>query len=162
MKATWKRRSFLTLHTLGVVSMLGLLSVAWAATAPAARAEIGACRSDPVILLSNGVTLDVSADIGDSVADVGQVSYTVHLPATVTVTGIVQTDGILGLKEVLTFDNTSASGSYKVSTKVLTGLGGVTVTATTSAIRGLISQSISVNGQDQQSLQQQVQLPDNI
>ena len=46
--------------------------------APATHAAIGGCRSDPVVTLSNGKTLDLSTVATDTDDDVQQVSYTLH------------------------------------------------------------------------------------
>jgi len=52
-----------------------------------ARAKISGCRSDPVVLLSTGVAVDLSAAIDDAATDVQQVAYTVHAPVGTSVVG---------------------------------------------------------------------------
>src|SRR5579872_1891372 len=46
-------------------------------------AHNGFCYDDPIVLLSNGVTVDMSATISDSASDVRAVQYALHVPATV-------------------------------------------------------------------------------
>src|SRR5215211_7042642 len=47
----------------------------------AAVAADAGCRSDPVVLLSNLTTLDVSADIGVFLTAVDTVDYIIHVPS---------------------------------------------------------------------------------
>src|SRR5713101_10058586 len=51
-----------------------------ASLAPVAQASLDGCRADPVIYLSDGTALDVSADIGTSVSNVTAITYFVHVP----------------------------------------------------------------------------------
>ncbi len=80
----------------GAVVASGLL--AGGLPAPSAHAAL-ACRSDPIVVLSNGVTLELSATIFDDVSDVQQVNYTLQAPKGVTVQRVITTDGAVGYKE---------------------------------------------------------------
>jgi len=45
-----------------------------------AHARLAMCRSDPLVLLSDGTVLDISADVGALLWDVEEVHYTLHIP----------------------------------------------------------------------------------
>jgi len=66
-----------------------------------------ACRSDPIAILSNGVVLDFSATIDDTVADVEHIRYTLHAPRGARVVRELATDGLVGYKETFVFRNDS-------------------------------------------------------
>jgi len=99
-----------------------------------ARASIGGCRSDPVVTLSNGVVLDLSAAIADTADDVRGTTYTLHAPVGTWVVAVVGTDGVLGLTERFIFQADQAASTYATETVVRTGQGGVTVSATTDVV----------------------------
>jgi len=99
-----------------------------------ARASIGGCRSDPVVILSNGVVLDLSAAIDDTADDVRGTTYTLHAPVGTGVVAVVGTDGVLGLTERFVFQADQAASTYATETVVRTGQGGVAVSATTDVV----------------------------
>src|SRR5262245_35863040 len=45
-----------------------------------AQAALDGCRADPVIYLSDGTALDVTADISTSAANITGIAYTLHVP----------------------------------------------------------------------------------
>ncbi len=99
-----------------------------------ARASIGGCRSDPVVTLSNGVALDLSAAIDDTANDVRGTTYTLHAPVGTRVVAVAGTDGVLGLTERFVFQADQAASTYVTQTVVQTGQGGVAVSATTDVV----------------------------
>lgn len=101
---------------------------------PRAHAEIGACRSDPTVVLSNGDVLDLSATIADTADDVQRVTYALHGPTGAAIVAVVNTSGPLGPKEAFTFTADRPAGRYVTVTTAATGLGGVSVTATTAIV----------------------------
>lgn len=113
---------------------------------PLARASIGACSSDPVAMLSNGVTVDLSAAISDSADDVQQVAYVLHAPPGTTVVAWIPTDGPLGPKETFQFYADTISDVYASATTVTTGAHHVAVTATTRLVAATGSPSASATG----------------
>jgi len=123
----------------------------------AAHADLVACRSDPVISLSNGITIDLSANINDGAADVQQVAYSLHIPKDVQVVARAGTDGLLGLKEVFTVVADALPGIYASTTVVTTGQHGVAVTAEMLIVPalGLLART-TAQGTDQQRLSMQV------
>ena len=111
---------------------------------------MSACRSDPIVVLSNGVVLDLSATIGIDVSnidEIAQISYTLHAPAGTTVAKVVSTDGDVNYKEQFTLDTDSPSGVYGVDTLVTTLpiTGGATPPAVTAAIEGGYASALGVS-----------------
>lgn len=126
---------------------------------PLAHATIGGCRSDPVVTLSDGTVVDLSATIDDASSDVQQVAYTLHAPDGASVVSVVNTDGAIGLKEVFRFYADAPAGTYATTTAVSTATSGIAVSGTTTVVplAGL-SVSGSATGKDQQSLPIQLTL----
>ncbi len=126
---------------------------------PLAHAIIGGCGSDPVVTLSDGTVVDLSATIADASSDVQQVAYTLHAPAGTSVVSVVNTDGAIGLKEVFRFYADAPALTYTTTTAVSTATSGIAVSAATRVVpfAGL-SASGSATGKDQQSLPIQLAL----
>lgn len=118
-----------------------------------AHAELVGCRSDPVVVLSNGAILDLGANITDAAGDVQNVAYTLHVPSGVRIVMSLNTTGLLGLKETFGAMADQPANQYSSLTKVTTGAPGVAVTATTTIIP-LLDQTAngSASGQAQQDL----------
>ncbi len=100
----------------------------------AAHADIGGCRSDPVVALSNGTVVDLSAAIAADAADVQGVAYTLHVPAGLRAVSVAPSGGPLGPKEMIAVVADDAPGVYDSATVVTTMTRGVTVTATTALV----------------------------
>ncbi len=113
------KRSFRAVAGAGI-----LLSAAIAAPLGARHAHAyGACRTDPIVVLSNGTVLDLSATIGldvSQVSDITQISYTLHAPAGTVVARVVSTDGDVNYKEQFTLRTDSPAGVYGVQVQVQT------------------------------------------
>ncbi len=99
--------------------------------APRAHAAFGACRSDPIVRLSNGVTVDLTADISTSTANVQKITYTLHGPVGTTVTNVTYTQGLAGPTERFTYLADEPAGQYDAYT-VASTTGSTAVTATTT------------------------------
>jgi len=120
---------------------------------PVAQASIGGCASDPVVVLSSGVSVDLRATIDDDAGDVQQVVYTLHAPVGTGVTRWLGTSGPLGPKEVFHFLADTAPGRYDSATLVSTTTRGVAVSASTAVIPvGTTPRSGSAAGTDRQTL----------
>ena len=119
-----------------------------------AHADIGGCRSDPVVALSNGVTVDLSAVIADNAADVRGVAYTLHVPTGLRAVSVAPSGGPLGPKETITVVADDAPAAYDSATVVTTGTPGVAVTATTTlvAATGATLATGTARGRDRQTL----------
>ncbi len=104
--------------------------------APRAHAALG-CRSDPIVILSNGVVLDLSATLDTDISDVKEIHYKLHGPKGVWVVRAISTDGTVQYKEGFEFHddshvddhNPSSAVPYTVEVKVHTQSGHHTVWA---------------------------------
>ncbi len=119
--------------------------------APHAHAAFGACRADPIVRLSNGVTVDLTADISTSTANVQEITYTLHGPVGTTVTNVTYTQGLAGPTERFTYLADEPAGQYDAYT-VASTTGSTAVTATTnipskggSSVSGLSGASLHVH-----------------
>jgi hypothetical protein len=134
-------------------AVLGASVLASASPAPVAQASLGGCGSDPVVLLSNGVTLDLNTSIDDTASDVQQVVYTLHVPSGTSVTSVTYTSGLLGPKELLRFFADNLPDTYDTATTVNTATNGIAVTTTTTAVPlSDTPASAATSGHDQQNL----------
>lgn len=111
------------------VTPLALLLVAWlAAVSPAHAIEIG-CRSDPLIILSNGAIIDLSADIAAVPWEVEEVVYVLHAPVGTSVVAVIPTPSWPTTIERFYFYADNPPGQYTSTTTVYTEDEGVDVTA---------------------------------
>lgn len=108
----------------------GLLASTLGVGAPHPAHAAMACRADPIIILSDGIVLDVSATIADDASDVKQITYVLHVPDGATVIRAISTDGVVGYKEKFQVQSDSAPGAYATEVQVKTGAKNVAVTAT--------------------------------
>ncbi|HVA91576.1 MAG TPA: hypothetical protein VNL71_17240 [Chloroflexota bacterium] len=89
-----------------------------------------ACRSDPIVILSNGIVLELAVGIDTPVTDVRQVEYSLHVPAGVGIVQVISTDGAVGYKEKFKAKSDSSPGVYTVDARVKTEARNVAITAT--------------------------------
>lgn len=135
----------------------GLMTVAHPVSV--AHASLGGCNGDPVVVLSNGVTIDLNASIADNLSDVQQVAYTLHAPAGTSMVSVTYTSGLLGPKEVLRFYSDNLPDTYDTSTRVSTYATDIPVTTSTSAVPVMgLPASAWTSGFDQQNLHVSVTL----
>jgi hypothetical protein len=114
--------------------VLLLLAMSLLTPHPAAAA-IRVCRSDPIILLSNGETIQTAATIATDAANVRPVKYTLHLPKGVKVIVVLFTPNQLGRKELVSFIDDRAPYSYATDTVITTSSPNVSSTAYTRVLR---------------------------
>jgi len=119
------------------------------------------CRSDPVVRLSNGLSLDLSADIGVPLWEVEQVDYILHVPQGVSLAASIATPSWPTTIETFTLYDDAASGEYHTETIVYTTSSDVPVTAHTIllSVLGLQLDAASVPGFDGQILHAYVNAP---
>jgi len=114
-----KRRKFLLLLTLIVLFAI-----------PAAvNARILSCRSDPVVILSNGTILDLSAEISTLLINVEEIHYELHIPVGVSAVAWIHTPAWLTSQETFTIIADQPPGVYEAYTIGRTRSGRATVTA---------------------------------
>ena len=146
-----------------LITLVGLLLLGLAMSepfAPISEAAAGGCRSDPIVILSDGTILDVSADIGTAVSNVREIHYVVHGPRGVMLMSATSTP-ILGFqgKETFTYYADAAPNQYITETLVQTTYNQVSVTAQTTfanvslSLSGLLTlQYTPINGFNNQIL----------
>jgi len=108
--------------------------------APRTEAAVGGCRSDPIVILSDGTMLDVSADIGTDVSNVREIHYVVHGPRGVHLISAVSTPtlGFKG-KETFAYYDDAEPKQYLTETLIQTTYDHVGVTAHTTFVNVTIS-----------------------
>jgi hypothetical protein len=126
-----------------------------------ALAGWASCRSDPVVVLSNGIVMDISADVGTFPWNVQRVDYVLHAPAGTELVLAVGTPTWLTSQETFTFYADGEPGEYHVETTVYTRYGGATVTANSILVSasGVHLDSASTPGYEAQVLHTYLTVP---
>jgi hypothetical protein len=78
------------------------------------------CRSDPVVILSNGVVMDFGASIETLPWNVQEVHYELHVPVGVNLIASIHTPTWIGTVESFTFYADQPPGQYVITTIVET------------------------------------------
>jgi len=125
-----------------LITLAGLLLVGLAFGGPLSQtteAAISGCRADPIVMLSDGTVLDVTADIGTSVSNVTEIHYVVHGPQGVRLIASISTPtlGFTG-KETFTYYDDALAKQYITETLVRTTRDKVSVTALTTFAKATI------------------------
>ena len=87
------------------------------------------CRSDPVVKLSNGMTLDLSASISTLPTQVRTVHYELHVPVGISMIAVHHTSAWPASQETFSFYADQPAGSYNVITSVSTTKGDARIDA---------------------------------
>jgi len=126
-----------------------------------ASAAISYCRTDPIVYLSNGMKLDLTAQFSARASDLRGISYTIHTPAGVSVDKVVYTRGALGHLESLNVVADNQTPTYDTSTVVSTSTPGDSADATTRLLDQTTSAQDSGEavGQTNQSLRVHLDAP---
>ena len=143
-------------HLLLGVAVLSASLLAGSLMAPAAQAGIASCRSDPIAILSNGYTLDVTATVDIAVSAVQNVRYTLNIPSGVSLVSWTDT-AALGPKDTYSVNATNSAGNYTMGVSVDTATP-ASVTASTTLVNPLkvkVSGN-SASGKSKQQLWMQV------
>jgi len=98
--------------------------------APHAQAIIAGCGGDPVVVLSDGTTLDLNATADTDASTVRQIAYTLHAPAGTWIVSVTS----LGVRETLSFRADNQPHTYDTLTRVEASTQDAAVTTTTTAI----------------------------
>src|SRR3954454_11841661 len=101
------------------------------------RALASGCRTDPVVVLSNGMQLQFGADINTSYSNVHSVVYTIHGPARSAPVLIVYTDNPIGSVERVVYYGDLTTSNYSIDTVVYTGSGKAGMTASGLLVNAL-------------------------
>lgn len=113
-----------------IVTTLVVVLLVASQTAQSAFAGLIQCRSDPLILLSDGTVVDVSASIDALLWDVEEVRYVVHIPAGLSVVAAVSTPNWPTTIERFVVYADKAPGQFSTTTTVFTRQNDTPVTAT--------------------------------
>lgn len=141
---TWRRRGQFGGVYLAFVMAVALLGFA----APGgASASVGLCRTDPIVMLSNGVTMRLTTGVNDASSDVQSVLYTVALPAGVSINQVVYTGGALGGKESVVAQTANDGSAYNTTVLVTTGASNVQVAAGVALTSGQSGAAAGYSGQ---------------
>lgn len=108
-----------------VAALLVAASLVSPLFAPQAHAIIGGCRGDPVVTLSNGTVVDLTTTVDDTLSDVRQIAYTLHVPPGVFAVAVVS----LGPEETLQVVDDNPAQTYDDDTWVDTATTGVSARA---------------------------------
>ena len=119
------RRSTHSTLVLGILAALVLFGVSHQVS----FARLVACRSDPVVVLSDGTVVDLSADIDTLLWNVTEVHYTLHVPQGLSPVVVLHTPTWLTSQETFTIYSDNAPDIYSSSTTVQTRGGSTDVTA---------------------------------
>lgn len=115
-----------------LIQLFAILGILLVLTATPASAALARCRVDPIFILSNGDSFAVTSEVFTEPYRISYITYTLHVPAGVTVKQVVHTAQGLGIKEVYKVYQTSPAGVYTSDTVVTTsGLSRVAVTVYT-------------------------------
>jgi hypothetical protein len=100
---------------------------------PSAEAAVKGCRSDPVVILSDGTVLDIQVAVGTHVSNVKEIRYVVHGPPGVWLVAAIRTPmlGFTG-KETFVYYADSEPHTYVTEALVKTTDNFVPVTAYTT------------------------------
>jgi hypothetical protein len=125
----------------------GVMSGALWATG--AHAAISSCRRDPIVTLSNGDQVQLTADIATSASNVKNISYVLYGPTGTTVQQVVFTEGTTNPTETFNYVADLPVQGYASDTVVTTAGGPpVHVTVTATVANGASASTIGQSKQD--------------
>jgi hypothetical protein len=122
------------------------LGLALAAGWPqAAFAALLSCRTDPLVLLSNGTSVQMTAIIETEAAKIEKVIYVLHAPRGTSVAQVIYM-GPLRDKEQLVFYADANENQYWTETVVQTAQARVPVQAVTRLQQGVVGSAVGLSG----------------
>jgi hypothetical protein len=126
-----------------LVQLFVLLVLMLAFSSTSASAAMVRCRTDPIFRLSNGDIVTITLEIGTDAANVGSVTYLLHVPAGVTVKQVVYTDGGIGRKETYKVYQDSPAKTYTTDTVITTPKVGMVAVTAYSRLNGVTTKAAS-------------------
>lgn len=124
----------------GLPFLVALLAALFAATTPA-YAAASICRTDPVVILTDGTIIDISASIDTPLFNLQHVTYTLHGPVGARVLLVLRTPNLPNTTESFQFYADGPADQIETDTLVTTSTSNTGVTATT--LVGLRMRSVS-------------------
>jgi len=114
-----------------------------------AHAAITGCRRDPVVTLSNGVQVQLTAAIATSTSNVKNISWVLHGPSGTTVRQVVFTEGNTNPTETFEYAADLPVSGYASDTVVTTvARPPVPVTVTASVLNGASAFTTGASNRD--------------
>jgi hypothetical protein len=110
--------------------------------ASTASASVGICRTDPVMVLSNGTVLVVWESINDNPTDVKSVSYQVDVPRGLSVKFITYLGDVPAKLQTVTVTPDENAGNYDTYSTVVTGIPGIQTGAHAQANGTISAQTV--------------------
>lgn len=112
------RKNHLRIAAAGILLWTALLALTLGGASGTAEAMGSGCRTDPVVVLTNGAQLQFGANIDTSYSNVSRVDYTLHGPVGSAPLLIVYTDNPLGSVERVHYYADAGFNTYTVDTVV--------------------------------------------
>ncbi len=134
------------MKTLRLSIILLLVAVLLAAPVSTASAALRTCRTDPIVMLSDGHKVSLSVTMATDPSNVSEITYTLHVPQGAAVTKIVYTGGAFAKKEKVAVLADQQPGVFKSETVVHGASGRFAVTAQTMLMVGVITRASGMNG----------------
>lgn len=126
----------------------GILASLLGAGGPHHAHAAEACRSDPIVSLSNGLVVDLGATIIDTPSDITGVTYTMHAPAGISVVSVVYPPDPNNIPQTFQFYADNPAGAWDSYTNVATATPGIGVTATAQVANLPLFSATGVSNQD--------------
>jgi len=120
--------------------LVATLAALFAMTAPA-YAAASVCRTDPVVILTDGTIIDISASIDTPLFNLQHVTYELHGPVGSRVLLVLRTPNLPNTTESFQFYADGPADQIQTDTLVTTSTSNAGVTATT--LVGLRMRSVS-------------------
>ena len=117
-----------------ILAVLALSALVLIGSPPVAARVIG-CRADPIVLLSNGKIVRMTAQVDTAARNVRRITYTLHAPEGTSVRRIIYPGGALKSKERVVFIADLPANRYRSETLVDVRSGRVAVKGNTSLMR---------------------------
>lgn len=117
------------MDTLRKITAAGLVSALLLVSTTPAQAAKFRCKSDPIVLLSDGTTVDVNADIGTAPWNVKSVTYTLRIPKGVRAIAVIPTPSWPTTVEKFTILSGNPPKTYSSTMTVVTSDSNVGVSA---------------------------------
>ena len=92
--------------------MLVTGTIAGTLTATCTYASVSGCRTDPIVVLSNGMQVELDNTIADVSANVSKVVYTLHGPVGTTVQSVSYVNTTSGIDETFQYVADNGAGNY--------------------------------------------------
>jgi hypothetical protein len=127
-----------------------------------AHAAIGACRSDPIVLLSDGATVQLYTDIFDAPTSVTHVSYVLHARVGTTVVSITYpSDMATAIPETFQLVADGKDPKYHTTAYITDSNNAVQLTTygVATAASGAVSKTFKQDGHVNQAIKLDMNVP---